>query len=52
VKFDPKSAWATVRELEAGLDGHHTSQSNMKMRKVDGSYAVSDSENADSMGSH
>ena len=52
MKFDPKSAWAAVRELEAGLDGHHTKQSDMKMKMEDGSFAVSDKDNADIMGRH
>jgi hypothetical protein len=52
MKFDPKSAWAAVRELEAGLDGHHSKQSDMKMKMEDGSFAVSDKDNADIMGSH
>jgi hypothetical protein len=52
MNFNPKSAWAAVRELEAGLDGHHTPQPDMKMRMEYGSYAVSDYDNANIMGKH
>eukprot|EP00978_Attheya_sp_CCMP212_P013661 scaffold34321_cov24-Attheya_sp.AAC.1 len=33
MKFDPKTAWLAIREIQAGFLGHHTAQSDMKMRK-------------------
>jgi hypothetical protein len=32
MKFDPKLAWAATREVQTGLEGHHTAQSDVKMR--------------------
>eukprot|EP00978_Attheya_sp_CCMP212_P032042 scaffold123373_cov40-Attheya_sp.AAC.1 len=52
MKFDPKTAWLAIREIQAGFVGHHTSQFDMKMRKEDGELARSDSENADVMAGH
>jgi hypothetical protein len=34
MKFNPKSAWKVIREIQEGLKGHHTAPSDMKM-KVD-----------------
>eukprot|EP00978_Attheya_sp_CCMP212_P036232 scaffold162830_cov52-Attheya_sp.AAC.2 len=52
MKFDPKTAWLAIREIQAGFVRHHTTQSDMKMRKEDDELARSDSENADVMARH
>ena len=36
MKFDPKSAWMAVREVEKGFEGHYSAQGDIKMRKSNG----------------
>eukprot|EP00978_Attheya_sp_CCMP212_P004158 scaffold9027_cov61-Attheya_sp.AAC.6 len=52
MQFNQKKAWLAIREIQAGMSGHHTTQSDIKMRKADGNLATSDSDNADVMGEH
>jgi hypothetical protein len=50
MKFNSKNAWMAIREIQVGMDGHHTmQQSDMK---EDGRLATSDSDNADVMSKH
>ena len=52
MKFDPKSAWMAVREVEKGFEGHYSAQGDIKMRKPNGDIATNDRENADVMAEH
>ena len=52
MKYNPKSAWAATREVQAGLEYHHTSQSDIKMRMESNEMARKDKNNADVMGKH
>ena len=52
MKFDPKSAWMAVREVEKGFEGHYSAQGDVKMRKPNGDIATNDRENADVMAEH
>jgi hypothetical protein len=52
MKFDPKSAWMAVREVEKGFEGHYSVQGDMKMRKSNGDIATNDSENAEVIEKH
>jgi hypothetical protein len=52
MKFDPKSAWAATREVQAGFDGHYSAQSDIKMKMENNEMAKNDSDNADVMGKH
>jgi hypothetical protein len=52
MKFNPKSAWKAIREIQEGLEGHHTAPSDMKMKLDNGELAKSDSDNADVMSKH
>jgi hypothetical protein len=31
MKFDPKTAWLAIQEIQAGFIGHHAARSDMKM---------------------
>eukprot|EP00978_Attheya_sp_CCMP212_P047038 scaffold421192_cov59-Attheya_sp.AAC.1 len=50
--FNPKSAWEAIREIQAGCEGHHNEQTEMKMNMENGEKATTDKDNADVMGNH
>jgi len=52
LKADPKKVWRTVKELQAGLTGHHAPLQEMQMKKSNGTMALTDEENADIFGPH
>ena len=52
LKNNPKRVWQTVKELQAGLTGHHMPLQDMRMKMGDGSLASNDDENADIFAPH
>lgn len=44
-KLNPKEAWKAVRELQAGLTGHHLKPPTMRFRLPNGNLSQNDSEN-------
>ena len=49
---NPRDAWKSFREINAGFTGHHKKAINMKMRKTNGTMAKTDKENAEVMFKH
>jgi hypothetical protein len=46
INDDPRSAWKSIKEINAGFSGHHEKAVAMKMRKKDGTLARTEAENA------
>eukprot|EP00978_Attheya_sp_CCMP212_P019616 scaffold55228_cov62-Attheya_sp.AAC.9 len=52
MRFDPKSAWKTIREIQECLAGHHIGPADMKMKLKNSELAKSDTDNASMMSKH
>jgi exonuclease III len=46
INDDPRSAWKSIKEINAGFSGHHEKAVVMKMRKQDGTFATTETDNA------
>ena len=44
---DPSTSWKAVKEIAAGLYGHHKNTATMKMKKPNGNFCKNDLENAE-----
>jgi hypothetical protein len=49
---NPRDAWKSFREVNAGFTGHHNKAVKLKMKKADGTIAKTDKENAHVMFKH
>jgi hypothetical protein len=45
INDDPRSAWKSIKEINAGFSGHHEKAVMIKMRKKDGTFATTKAEN-------
>jgi hypothetical protein len=52
IKATPKEAWKCLRDMEAGVKGHHIKPTTMKMRMENGELANSDKENMEVFSKH
>eukprot|EP00978_Attheya_sp_CCMP212_P035773 scaffold157687_cov54-Attheya_sp.AAC.1 len=52
MKFNPKSAWRAIREIQEGLEGNHMAPSDIKMKLDNRELAKSNSDNSDVMSKH
>jgi hypothetical protein len=50
--MNPKLAWKRVRELEAGLTGHHKCPKTTRFKNTEGNEASNDCEEADNASEH